>query len=226
MFHPDSINYTSKPFTISLTHFYVNNVPVKIDSHYVLQYDQNYLSFQFAALTFFRNEDLHYAYKMVGLDEEWILSGNRRFTTYANLIPGNYTFQVRSTDPNGLWNKNILEILITIKNPWYKEWYAFLFYILITSSIVYSIYYYKKQQRLNLQYIRDNIARDLHDEIGSNLSSISIFNEVAKESAARNTDNLQEILNKIGEYTQISQEGMTDIVWMIDSKTTDLKIYL
>ena len=218
LFHPDSINYTSKPFNIYLTHFYVNNVPVKIDSTFILQYDQNYLSFQFAALTFFRNEDLNYAYKMVGLDDDWILSGNRRFTTYANLIPGNYTFQVRSTDPNGLWNKEILEILITIKNPWFKEWYAFIFYILITSALAYAIYYYRKQQRLKLQSIRDNIARDLHDEIGSNLSSISIFNEVAKESAARNADNLQSILNKIGEYTQISQEGMTDIVWMIDSK--------
>jgi ligand-binding sensor domain-containing protein len=218
IFHPDSINNTSKPFPIFLTHFYVNNIPHKIDSTFVLQYDQNYLSFQFAALTYFRNEDLHYAYKMVGLDDDWILSGNRRFTTYANLLPGTYTFQVRATDPNGLWNKNILEILITIKNPWYKEWYAFVFYVLITSALVYSIYYYKKQQQLKLQYIRDNIARDLHDEIGSNLSSISIFNEVAKESAIRNDDNLQSVLNKIGEYTQISQESMTDIVWMIDSK--------
>ena len=218
LFHPDSINYTSNPFNIYLTHFYVNNVPVKIDSTFILAYDQNYLSFQFAALTFFRNEDLNYAYKMVGLDDEWILSGNRRFTTYANLLPGNYIFQVRSTDPNGLWNKEILEILITIKNPWFKEWYAYLLYFLLSSSFVYSIYFYKKQQRLKLQSIRDNIARDLHDEIGSNLSSISIFNEVAKESAARNTDNLQAVLNKIGEYAQISQEGMTDIVWMIDSK--------
>ncbi|MFN0189396.1 MAG: triple tyrosine motif-containing protein [Bacteroidia bacterium] len=218
IFHPDSINYTSKQFPIFLTHFYVNNRPLKLDSTYVLQYDQNYLSFQFAGLTFFRNEDLNYAYKMIGLDTDWILSGDRRFTTYANLLPGNYTFQVRSTDPNGIWNKNILEIFISIKSPWYKEWYAFIFYIFITSSIVYSIYYYKKQQRLKLQYIRDNIARDLHDEIGSNLSSISIFNEVAKESAVRNDDNLQAVLHKIGEYTQISQESMTDIVWMIDSK--------
>ena len=218
IFHPDSINFTSKPFNIYLTHFYVNNLPAKIDSTYVLHYDQNYLSFQFAALSFFRNEDLHYAYKMVGLDDDWILSGDRRFTTYANLLPGNYTFQVRTTYPNGLWNEKILEISITIKNPWYKEWYAFILYILLTSVMVYVIYYYRKQQRLKLQAIRDNIARDLHDEIGSNLSSISIFNEVAKESAVRNDDNLQAVLNKIGEYTQISQEGMTDIVWMIDSK--------
>ena len=108
IFHPDSINFTSKPFNIYLTHFYVNNLPAKIDSTYVLHYDQNYLSFQFAALTFFRNEDLHYAYKMVGLDDDWILSGDRRFTTYANLLPGNYTFQVRTTYPNGLWNEKIL----------------------------------------------------------------------------------------------------------------------
>jgi hypothetical protein len=184
----------------------------------VLDYDQNYLSFQYAALTFFRSADLLYSYKMEALDNDWIQSGNRRFTTYANLLPGKYIFKVRSTDPNGLWNNNEMQIFLTIKNPWYKEWYAYLFYVTFSSLLIYFIYYYRKQQRLKLQIIRDNIARDLHDEIGSNLSSISIFNEVAKESAARNDGNLQGVLDKIGEYTQISQEGMTDIVWMIDSK--------
>ncbi len=84
--------------------------------------------------------------------------------------------------------------------------------------MIWGIYIYRLKQRLKLQSIRDNIARDLHDEIGSNLSSISIFNEVAKESAVRNTGNLTSLLNKIGEYTQVSQEAMNDIVWMIDSK--------
>lgn len=218
LFHPDSIKYTSKPFDVYLTHFYVNNVPIKIDSTYNLKYDQNYLSFQFSALTFFRNEDIKYAYKMVGLDNDWILSGTRRFTTYANLQPGTYTFQVRCSNPNGVWNENILNISIVINYPWYKEWYSMVSYFLLLSAFFYLVYTYRKNQRLKLQSIRDNIARDLHDEIGSNLSSISIFNEVAKESALRNTGNLTSVLNKIGEYTQVSQEAMNDIVWMIDSK--------
>lgn len=218
LFHPDSLNYTSKPFPIFLTHIYVNNISVKVDTSYFLNYDQNYLSFQFAALTYLRNEELQYAYKMTGLDDEWISSGNRRFTTYANLLPGTYHFLVRCTDPNGMWNKEILKVSITIKKPWFKEWYAYLTYSIIVLSFGYSIYHFRRLQRLKLQAIRDNIARDLHDEIGSNLSSISIFNEVAKESAAKNADNLQSVLNKIGEYAQISQEGMNDIVWMIDSK--------
>lgn len=218
VFHPDSMHIKTNPFKLYLTQFLINNQLQKLDSSYQLRYDENYLSFQFSALTFFRNEDIKYAYKMVGLDNDWILCGTRRFTTYANLQPGTYTFQVRCTHPNGVWNKEILNISIIILNPWYKEWFAILLYVILTAAAIWGLYTYRLKQRLKLQTIRDNIARDLHDEIGSNLSSISIFNEVAKESALRNSENLASVLNKIGEYTQISQEAMSDIVWMIDSK--------
>ncbi|MBK9318586.1 MAG: hypothetical protein IPM91_06995 [Bacteroidetes bacterium] len=53
------------------------------------------------------------------------------------------------------------------------------------AGLIYSWMLYKNRQNRKLLNIRENIARDLHDEIGSNLSSISIFNQVAKESISR-----------------------------------------
>jgi len=218
IFHPDSIKSSNTPLELYLNKVLINNELTNNSSNYTLKHNQNYLTFQFSALTFFRNEDIKYAYKMEGLDNNWIYCGSRRFTTYANLEPGSYTFMVKCTNPDGLWNEKLLRVEIIIKNPWYKTWYAITAYFFILFGLIYFVNTYRLKQRLKLQSIRDNIARDLHDEIGSNLSSISIFSEVAKESAIKQSVNLVSVLNKISEYTQISQEAMNDIVWMIDSK--------
>ena len=83
----------------------------------------------------------------------------------------------------------------------------------------YSFYRYRLNQTIKLQNIRDNIARDLHDEIGSNLSSISLFSEVAKENVHQNNfGSVLPVIQKIEDYTQVSQEAMSDIVWMINSR--------
>jgi signal transduction histidine kinase len=85
---------------------------------------------------------------------------------------------------------------------------------------VYGLYKYRLRHAIRLQKMRNSIARDLHDEVGSNLSSISLFNEVAKENVANKISPqvVLPILEKIAEYTSVSQEAMSDIVWMINAR--------
>jgi signal transduction histidine kinase len=66
--------------------------------------------------------------------------------------------------------------------------------------------------------VRNRIAEDLHDEIGSNLSSISIFSQVANEKTDHKSAELDSWLKKINEYTQSSLDAINDIVWMINSR--------
>lgn len=218
VFNPDTVSLNTGFSTPILTKILSNNDAMPLDSTYRFRHFENYLTFQFATLNFFRNEEIRYAYKLEGLDENWIYCGTRRFTTYANLSPGNYIFKVKCSNPHGEWNNAALEIPFTISTPWYKSWYFFVSVLLLILAFIYSWLSYKNRQNMKLISIRENIARDLHDEIGSNLSSISIFNQVAKEHVNRKINDVMQILDKIGEYTQISQEAMSDIVWMIDSK--------
>lgn len=81
----------------------------------------------------------------------------------------------------------------------------------------YSFYRYRLQQALKVQAIRDKIAQDLHDEVGSNLSNIYIFSNVAQQKA-KATDETAPLLQKITDYTQQSMEAMNDIVWMINTR--------
>ncbi len=113
------------------------------------------------------------------------------------------------------WNGKGTSIELVILPPWYMTWR---FRTLLAVAIIaagYLFYRYRLQQALKLQIIRNKIASDLHDEIGSNLSSISIFSDVAKEEAAGTP--VGNVLSKISSYSRESMEAMNDIVWMIDA---------
>ncbi|MBK9097152.1 MAG: hypothetical protein IPM14_03340 [bacterium] len=174
-------------------------------SEIILNYNQNDFSFQFASLDYNAPEMNQYAYRMEGFDEDWIYSGKRRFVTYTNLDPGNYTFLVKATNSDGLWNEQPAKIFLVINPPFWATWWAYTFYFISLMGVLYFIRHTelkrrkrKEEERLRRereearlretelkaknieqekeiekQKIRNRIAQDLHDEIGSNLSSIS-----------------------------------------------------
>jgi ligand-binding sensor domain-containing protein len=218
VFSPDSVSGNIVNPIPEIIRFSVNNTEFPLASNYHLKHYENYISFQFAALNNYRNDEIQYAYKLEGLDENWNYCGKRRFSTYANLKPGKYTLKIKCTNQHGIWSNNELSISFKIEVPWFKSWIFFGSIFIFTSIAIFGLFRFRLQQKTKLLTIRDSIARDLHDEIGSNLSTISIFNEVAKESIHKNKEGILPVLDKISEYTQISQEAMSDIVWMIDSK--------
>ncbi|MEP7318402.1 MAG: two-component regulator propeller domain-containing protein, partial [Panacibacter sp.] len=190
--------------------------PVYLTSNITLPYEDNMISFDFAALEFTVPEKNLYQYKLDGFDKDWIQSSTTHAATYTNLDPGSYTFHVKGSNSDGVWNETGTSIQLLILPPWYMTWW---FRILVAVSIVasmYAFYRYRLQQALKLQTIRNKIASDLHDEIGSNLSSISIFSDVAKEQTEGQP--VAPLLNKISNYTQQSMEAMSDIVWMINAR--------
>jgi signal transduction histidine kinase len=74
------------------------------------------------------------------------------------------------------------------------------------------------RQLIQLQEIRNKISKDLHDEIGSTLSSISIFSEVAKKITKKESPEAESVLNNIGDSARSSIDSMSDIVWAINPK--------
>lgn len=219
IFHPDSVNAVYPPVNMVITNFRVDNRPVAYESNRItLKPAENNLTFEFAALNFFRNDETRYAYKLEGADRDWVFSGGRRFAHYSQLPPGEYTFYAKAMDKSGLWSPVFEFLHIHISTPWYKTWWFYLTLILAVSSFVYALFRFRLKQKLQVQLLRNKIARDLHDEIGSNLSSISLFSTVAIEKTTPADPETQSLLKKITEYTQISMEAMNDIVWMINTR--------
>ena len=182
-----------------------------------LPYTQNFISLEFASLDFTNPEKNRYQFRLQGFDKDWINSGTSNNATYTNLDPGTYTFEVQGSNNDGTWNKKETSLQLIILPPWYMTWWFRSAVVVTLIAVGYILYKYRLSQAAKLQSIRDRIAGDLHDEVGSNLSNIYIFSNVAQQKAAANGET-SPLLQKITDYTQQSMEAMNDIVWMINTR--------
>lgn len=137
---PPPIAFTSlKIFgkEISLPENNTANAPLRLD------YRQNMLSFEFAALNYTVPQKNQYAYKLEGADKDWTNSGTRREATYSNLSGGNYVFHVRASNNDGVWNEEGKSIFIYITPPfWETVWFRILMVVII---IVMAYLFYRRR---------------------------------------------------------------------------------
>lgn len=125
-----------------------------------LTYDQNNLSFEFAALDFTDPAKNRYRYRLLELEKDWIEAGTDHFAHYSHLPPGRYTFQVSGSNSNGVWNETPVTIAITVQPPWWRSGAAYLGYFLLLAGAVWWIYRFQ----LNRVRLREQLAFE-HREI-------------------------------------------------------------
>jgi len=115
---------------------------------------------------------------MEGFDNDWVYSGNRRFVTYTNLDPGKYTFKVKGSNNDGIWNEKGTSIAIIISPPMWRTWWFIILVTLFVGGLITTIIYLKVKNLLGIERFRAKLAADLHDNIGASLTEISILSEV------------------------------------------------
>lgn len=126
-FFPGRIRENPVPPRIVLTGFRIFNVPValpldiSVTPEIVLTHDQNFFTFEFAALDFVNPGKTRMEYMMEGLDTRWLSCGAERRAAYTNLEGGEYVFRVRGANSDGVWNPRGAEIRVRIVPPWWKR---------------------------------------------------------------------------------------------------------
>lgn len=234
-FNPDEIKDNPYLPEIVFTDFQIFNESVKSsgDNPFLkksitaaeevnLSYKESVFSIEFAALTFNNPGKNQYAYMMEGFDENWVYCGTRRNVTYTNLDPGAYTFKVKGSNNDGIWNEVGVSVKITISPPWWQTWWfkscgAVL--IFLTAG-----YGYKKritkirneitvQEEFSRQLIasqeeeRKRIASELHDTIAHDIlltKSKALF-------ALRNPDDNDSLKNALNEISEMSSVTINDV---------------
>lgn len=152
--HPDKIeNKASEPPVVVISSFKIFDKETPTgDGQLKLKYKENSLAFEFAELSYNGNEQNHYAYQLEGVDPEWVYSDTRRYVSYSRLKPGDYTFHVKASNADGVWNESGAQLKSTISPPWWLTWWAYTFYTLLILCTVYAIFdVYKKRLLLKLQ---------------------------------------------------------------------------
>ena len=174
-FSPDSIKDNAKPPVVIIQKFSKKDTTLLVEStnplgEFIVNHDENSLSFDFLAFNFRDAEHNQYAYKMEGYDEDWIYSGSRRFASYTNLREGTYTFRVKAANNDGIWNEEGAKMVIRVLPPPWRTWWAYLIYIISSIGFIYVFSKYReKQQFKKLENERKNselaAAKDLQERL-------------------------------------------------------------
>jgi len=223
-FYPDSIreNYFVPPVVISSIRVFNEPLKGEIDSVY-LSYDQNFLSIEFSALDFTSPSDNQYAYILEGIEDEWhIVDSRRRVASYTNLAPGEYVFRVRGSNNDGVWNNVGTELHIFISPPYWQTWWFITLAVLFAAFIIYYIGTIRYRNLLSIEKLKSKLSADLHDNVGSGLTEISILSELAANGIKLNRDDSISKINTISEKARMLIDNMSDIVWMVNPQRDSL----
>lgn len=150
-FHPELVkgNTQLPPVFINDFQLFFKPVPISNDGSsllsqaisntqkIVLRHDQNVIRFAYTALNYIHSDANEFAIKMEGLDEDWNYVGQQREAQYLYLPPGDYTFKVKASNNDGLWNETGVAIDISIKPPFTQTfWFYFIVVILLAGIVI------------------------------------------------------------------------------------------
>ncbi|GEM_PF-2457186 len=125
-----------------------------------LSYWQAFFSFEFVALNYIQSNKNQYAYRLVGFDPEWQYIKKRRQAFFTNVPPGNYRFEVKASNNEGVWGAVNDRLHIRITPPFWLTWWAYLAYALLATSLVWKIIlYYRQLLQARQQAFLDNEIR-------------------------------------------------------------------
>lgn len=181
---------------------------------YRLPPDSNMITFYFNA-TSYLNEGVKYKYMLEGADKDWSSLISADNITYSKLSPGTYTFKVMAQNGDGVWSVAAAEKTFIISRPFYSTLGFYFLCAAIFLLAVYMMYRYRVNEIRKLHTIRTNISNDLHDDIGSTLSSITMMSNLVKRKIASDPVQSAAIASQIEESGRQMIYAMSDIVWSI-----------
>lgn len=192
--------------------------PFQPDKTLKLTYEQNFFTFDFAALNYSLSEKNQYEFQLVGIDKDWVKCGTRHFANYTNIGYGSYTFRVKATNNDGLPSDKIAEINIDIAPPfWATTWFRLLLISIITGIIAWIYHNRTRQIKLRETLLRRDLElTQIESEIKQKEATFRQKLAETEMTALRSQMNphfIFNVLNSINDY-------------MLNHNTTEASQYL
>jgi len=242
VFCPDSIKDNAYIPPVWITTLRIFNNIVRLAKPIVdldtieLTHDQNNISFEYVALNYTNAAKNQYKYKLGGFDKEWTNAGTVSIANYTNLDPGEYTFRVKGSNNDGLWNEVGDSLIVIIQPPWWATSWAYGAFMTVFGLMLYSIRRYEMNRlgwkhRMQLEHVQTeklkevdqmksrffaNISHEFRTPLTLIMGPIQKWREKAHDDeeerdlgmAARNAQRLLRLINQLLDLTKLEAGGM------------------
>jgi two-component sensor histidine kinase len=186
--------------------------------------------FRYTALSFVVPEKVRFKYRLEGLEPDWVDAGTKRSANYSHVPPGNYKFHVTACNSDGVWNDAGATLAFTVQPFFWQKWWfripAGLAAVALLAGAVAGVVLWVARRRMHrklerLEHLRTiereraRIAQDIHDNLGANLTRISLLSESVHtelENPAQAAVQLERIYGTARELTR----AMDEIVWAVN----------
>lgn len=188
-----------------------------------LQPWENFFTIRPALLNYRNAASTTYQYRLKGFEEQWHELGAGGQITYTNLDGGRYTLEVKAAGSQNPGEEYFLSVPLRAIPPFHKTAWFPLLLALLLSAIAGAFWHNRRQQARQLQALRQRIARDLHDDVGSSLSSIRFFAEYIRQSLAGHSPEAAAHLERISQSAAHINENMREIIWALQARPDGLE---
>ena len=222
----DSKSPLRDPDLRDLTDLHLNHSAIPIKANY------RRLEIDYTALSFLAPENVNFRYRLEGVDDDWTEAGTDRKATYAHLSSGNYTFHVIACNNSGVWNDVGAQLHFTVQPFFWETWYFQLGVLVLFTLCIIAIVRYVSFRRLRNQVRvleqqavvhkeRARIAKDIHDDLGANLTQITLLSELARQDMAA-PEKAGGHVDKISSTARQVMKSLDEIVWAVNPRNDTL----
>ncbi len=225
-------------FKTYVDELFVNNQIKDIAESVILTPDENKVEIVYSALNFESPKKTKFRVRLEGIDEDWVYVQNRTTTYYDFLPDGDYVFHVSAIGPDGQWSNKTASLNFTVLPPFYKTWWFIGLCLLGFVGMGAGGVYWRsnlKLQALNreletqhkIQKERERISRELHDNVGSQISNLITGIEISNLHVKSNQQN--KALSLLDNLDSDARAAMTDLretIWLLDKEKVEFGIFL
>ena len=222
----DSQSAMREPDVRNLTDLRRDKVDLPLGAHY------RKLEINFTALSFTAPENVNFRYRLEGLDDTWNEAGTQRSATFDHLNPGTYRFHVIACNNSGVWNERGATLAFTVA-PFFWQRLSFqaamlgLFTLCVIAVVRYvsfrrlRLHVRELEQQTMLHKERARIAKDIHDDLGANLTQITLLSELANQDMA-SPEKARPQIDKISATARQVMKSLDEIVWAVNPRNDTL----
>lgn len=155
LFNPEFVGDRNYNYPVVLTGFSVKGVnrtfehSISYVQNINLTYKENFFTFKFKVLDFGSDDKVTYAYKLNGVDENWVNINDRNHVSYTNIKGGKYSFYVKAANRDHIWSDNELLINLSVSSPPWTRWWAYLSYISLFLILITLVLSWRMRQHKN-----------------------------------------------------------------------------